>query len=356
MSRIFTRSPYIVEINETGQESTRIELYIWNEGTTEPTSPQYNLSKNIPASNLPSTTYNVSPFIREYISFSEFDFTTVQGQPSDVNQWANVRIKTFYTNALSEYESSDTLYTAFDGFGTYEDGYNPDLGNVLLDEGTYYYKKLELGQSAGDREHFGGSLTVQGDVGDKVRFTDLVTGANVSFTVGVSNVLDYNTNYVLYRDNGNKVEYLQGGTTVTWTGYFKPTCENKYTPVYIDFVNNHGAWTRLFMFKTSKEKFAVTSSEYNLMQSDLVNYSVLEGQRKQFNVNGQESIKTNSGWVSDEFGNQIKQLLVSERILVNNRPAKCMTTSLDIQKSINDKTMSYSLDFQFNNDYINSVV
>ena len=92
------------------------------------------------------------------------------------------------------------------------------------------------------------------------------------------------------------------------------------------------------------------------MQSDLVNYSVLEGQRKQFNVNGKESIKTNSGWVSDEFGNQLKQLLVSERILVNNRPAKCMTTSLDIQKGINDNTMSYALDFEFNNDYINSVV
>ena len=58
------------------------------------------------------------------------------------------------------------------------------------------------------------------------------------------------------------------------------------------------------MFKTSKERFSVTSNDYNLMQSDLVNYSVLEGQKKQFNVNGKESIKSNSGWVSDEFGNQ----------------------------------------------------
>ena len=69
MSRIFTRSPYIVEINETGQVSTRVELYIWNDDITEPTSPQYVLSKDIPASNLPSTTYNISSYIREYISF-----------------------------------------------------------------------------------------------------------------------------------------------------------------------------------------------------------------------------------------------------------------------------------------------
>ena len=356
MSRIFTRSPYIVEINETGQVSTRVELYIWNDDITEPTSPQYVLSKEIPASNLPSTTYNISSYIREYISFNEFDFTTVQNQPANNQQWANVRVKAFYTNALNEFELSDTLYKAFDGFGTYEDGYNPDLGNILLDEGTYYYKELEPLASTSARENFSGRFTVEGEIGDKVRFTDLNTGATVSFTVGLSGVLNYNNVYTLYRDNGNKVEYLQGGTTVTWTGYFKPTCEKKYTPVYIDFVNNHGAWSRLFMFKTSKEKFSITSNDYNLMQSDLVNYSALEGQSKQFNVNGQESIKTNSGWVSDEFGNQIKQLLVSERILVNNRPAKCMTTSLDIQKGINDNTMSYALDFQFNNDYINSVV
>ena len=349
MSRIFTRSPYIVEINETGQESTRLELYIWKEGTTEPTSPQYNLSKNIPASNLPSTTYNVSPYIREYISFDGYT-VNVSDTPEDTDTdfYTNVRIKSFYTTALSESEYSNTIHKAFDGYGTYEEGYNPSLGSttVLLDEGTYYY----------DENTHAGSINMNlADIQEYVKYTNLNDGTEINVSFSTNELRSYNRVHTDNIADGNKLE-LYRGLNVLWTGYFKPQCELKYTPVYIDYVNRFGMWAITFMFKTSKDTFSTTSSEYNLMQSDLVNYSVLEGQRKQFNVNGQESIKVNSGWVREDYANELKQLLVSERILVNNRPAKCMTTSLDMQKSINDNTISYSLDFQFNNDYINSVV
>ena len=61
---IFARSPYIVEISETGQDGSKLEVFIWNGTGSAPASPQYTLTKLIPASNNVKTYYNISPYIR----------------------------------------------------------------------------------------------------------------------------------------------------------------------------------------------------------------------------------------------------------------------------------------------------
>ena len=45
-----SRSPYIFEVDDATQTGSKIELYLWNTGS-QPASPQYTLSKLIPASN-----------------------------------------------------------------------------------------------------------------------------------------------------------------------------------------------------------------------------------------------------------------------------------------------------------------
>jgi hypothetical protein len=49
MKKIFIRSPYFIEINELLQTSAKIEIFLWNKGTSEPTTPNYILSKEIPS-------------------------------------------------------------------------------------------------------------------------------------------------------------------------------------------------------------------------------------------------------------------------------------------------------------------
>ena len=45
MKKIFIRSPYFIEVDEVAQNSAKLELFFWNKGTTEPTTPNYTLSK-----------------------------------------------------------------------------------------------------------------------------------------------------------------------------------------------------------------------------------------------------------------------------------------------------------------------
>jgi hypothetical protein len=85
-------------------------------------------------------------------------------------------------------------------------------------------------------------------------------------------------------------------------------------------------------------------------------YSGLEGQRKVFNANGKKSIKVNTGWVYENWSEVLKQIMLSERILIDNKPAKINSKSTELFKHINTKQINYSLEFEFAFDVINSVI
>ena len=92
------------------------------------------------------------------------------------------------------------------------------------------------------------------------------------------------------------------------------------------------------------------------MQTDSYNYNTLEGQRKVFNANGKKSIKVNTGWVAETWSEVLKQIMLSERILIDNKPAKINSKSTELFKHINTKQINYALEFEFAYDVINSVI
>ena len=356
MSRIYTRSPFIIDINESGQTGSKVEITIWNEGITEPILPTYTLTKNVPSSTNPLTTYNVSPFIREYINLSNTNgLYNTYNVDLNSSYYANVRIKRFKDVSGTFSLLNNITYKAFDGFGLFTEGYNVDLGRVMLDEGTYTYHKPDLNNLSLDNNK-AGDITIMTEVNDIVRYRNLSDGTITNETISTAGVRVFPRVHHTNLEDGNKFELVNSTFGVDFTATFKPVCEERYTPIFIDYVNRHGAWSRTFLYKVSKESFNVTSKDFSSLHSDLVNYSVKEAQMSSFNFSGSESIEGNSGFVTEEFAEEIKQIMLSERILVNGNPAKMDTNSIDIQKSINNKTINYKLKFKFANNYMNSIV
>ena len=343
MANIFARSPYLIRIAETGQNGSKVELFL--SATTFSGSPQYTLSKLIPASNNIETLYDISPYIREYIRFASCSAGGNAAVTNPTTERVNVRVKR-YKLVVSTYTLLDTTdYIAFDGSTYYESGYNFDLGNYGLDAGNYYYNPTS---DAGKiRVTTGASFTA--------RYTNLSTAVVTSLAVA-SSTFDIPRVRTANVNEGNKVEILNGASAVQATWYFYPQEECKYTPVIIDFVNKYGAWQREFFFKASNDTLSVENTEYNLLQTDSFNYNTLEGQRKVFNANGKKSIKVNTGWVYENWKEVLKQIMLSERILIDNKPAKINSKSTELFKSINTKQINYTLDFEFAYDAINSVI
>jgi len=346
MANIFARSPYLIRIAEATQNGSKIELFL--SATTFSVSPQYTLSKLIPASNNLETLYDISPYIREYIRFASCSAGGNAAVTNPTTERVNVRVKR-YKLVGSTYSATATDpqldYIAFDGSTYYESGYNFDLGNYGLDAGNYYYNPTS---DAGKiRVTTGASFTA--------RYTNLSTAVVTTLAVA-SSTFDIPRVRTANVNEGNKVEILNGASAVEVTYYFYPLEECKYTPVIIDFVNRYGAWQREFFFKASNDTLSVENTEYNLLQTDSFNYNTLEGQRKVFNANGKKSIKVNTGWVYETWKDVLKQIMLSERILIDNKPAKINSKSTELFKSINTKQINYTLDFEFTYDVINSVI
>lgn len=349
MANINARSPYIVTINETGQIETKLEIYLWNGTGSMPASPSYTLSKLIPSSNNPATYYDVSPYIREYISHATLQTITNVITATPSTQWCNVGLKLFkkITTSFVQVGSTQTHY-GLDGFGFYSQGYNPALGNYLLDSSTYEYN-YDLGGEYGWLTIFTGS-------GNSVKYTNLVSGATQ--TTGLTNNVwrDIPRVYSLYAADGNKLEIIDGSSVVLFTATFTPKEECKYTPVQVDFVNKYGAWQREWFFKASYDNFAVEDTRYNLMPVRYPNYDVKEGQRRAFNVNGKETIRVNTDWVAESYKEVIKQLMLSERILLDKKPVVLNSKNTELFKSINTHMINYQLEFEYAYDTINSIV
>ena len=379
MPNIFARSPYIIEVDESNVVGSQLDLTFYYPGTS-PGSAQYVLKKKISSSNNLKMYYDIAPYCREYLKFTTRQTvigtlpTTSGIVASNNNQYVLLRVQRYKENTNGTLSILDTTtYYCFDGYGYYSEGSNPANSDfayqtgqyATLKEGTYNYKYSSSSNPTSNADDRAGILGVFGASSiTSVKYTDLVTGGTTTFTnpFGASNTLyDVPTVWAGYYANGNKLELWQSisvpSATLLGTWIFKPTCEPKYTPVMIDFVNKFGYWQREFFFKASKNNISVEQKDYNLMQSNSLSYSTLEGQRKSFNTNGQENITVNTGFVPESYKETIQEIMLSEKILIDSLPVLLNTKSIEKIKGINaESPINYTMEFKYAFDIINSVI
>lgn len=352
---IFARSPHIISVAEILNTGSKIELFLWNGTGSAPASPQYTLSKLISATNNIKTEYNISPYIREYITFNTRQQPYNAWTASQTTQYVNVKVKR-YKLVSGTYTLLDTTdYLGYNGFGYYEEGFNPTLNyDILHDEGTfnYLYDGLAPSVFASRRPGF---IMVKTGTSYKARYRNLVTA--VEFTQALTNnaLIDVLRVYQNNFSSGNVLEILNTGDAVIWSATFIPNQNCKYDPVLCDFVNKYGCWQRTYFYAASNDTLTVDSQEYNLMQTN-TNYNTIQGQRQVFNNNGKKSIKVNTDWVTEDYKELLRQIMLSEKIIINNYPAKLNSKTTELFKNINTKMINYSLEFEFAFDVINSVV
>ena len=354
-NRIFCRSPFYLTIVGTANDTTRVDLYIWNGTGSAPVSPQIQLSKPIPSTLITRNIYDISPYLRDYIEFTQrvihhdsFAFTY------DSDEYCNVTAKTYLNDVLV----ATTTYYAFDGYTFYEDEENYDRGRFLLDEGNYYYYYDSTSTTALTKV---GEVVSELAVGDYIRYTNLSTLAT-STASPIATAGVYTTTLVpdgvVYYPVGAKLEFFDTGNNLLRTYYSYPMEECKYTPLPLDFVNKYGVWQRQWLFKASRTSLETMGNEYKMKPNNINAsnnaYNSIVGTRKMFNVNGKQSIKINTGWVDESWNDVLEQIMLSEVILLDLKPVKLNNRSTELFTHINDKLINYTLEFDYAYDKINA--
>ena len=140
--------------------------------------------------------------------------------------------------------------------------------------------------------------------------------------------------------------------------------ECKYEPKKVTFINKFGALQDMYFFKNSKENLSIKKESYKSNTIDVYGqYNKSTHVNRDFNVIGNESISLSSGYLSEDYNEVFKQLLLSEKVWVTNiiesgeqvLPINVKTSSIAYKTSVNDKLVDYTIEFDKSFDTINNI-
>ena len=393
MSLILARSPYFIE-RGTYDEGAILTLSIGRgrrEATVFPDPPGYvtviDISKTYTLNYRQRNRIDISPLIRDYISYSGVDEYVVY-------------VKVTKSGTISSSPSSTTSYFyATDGYGYYEDGYNPNLSAELLSKNYY------AGSNNTVYRFDGGSINIPLLHPDPSILTGL-SNVLISFyiageVVGSESIffnVDTDTKNAykwiglipidpkerIEADGGifegslcydrfivnTKLEYydtigLKFLDGLDYTEEFiiniKAISECKHTPYEIIFKNRYGVEESLWFFKRSDQSISRARESYRANTIDAyANNDLHLHTYKDYNVNARESLSLNTGFLEESFSENFRQLMLSESVyvMIDNvkLPINIKNDELSYKKSVNEKLINYSIEIEFSYDKLNNIV
>jgi hypothetical protein len=377
---INTRSPFYKKISNASLFSAKLELSIWTGVISDKTSAdkKYTLKKQAIGSNT-YVTFELSKLIRDYM------ITEYNNYATDT-LWIET-VVVIYNSSGGTVSTTTTNYLAIDGYGYFENGINPRSTEyttpmVLQDNTSIYYN---------DGDDI--KIPIYAEAATVTAVLDTDAGANVNWNE--ANVFwdTYDVNWgdgdedQEITDNGNTnqkiqyliltdTEYLSDGDTVTISSdsadypddviiTLRKVCEPKFTPLNIIFYNKYGALQNMWFFKKSTTNINITSETFRNNIIDFDNnggsptYSLSKHQEKKFIANGKESITISTGFYPEDHNEIVRQMMLAEQVWVydgtNTLPINLKSNSLQFKKSVNDKLISYTVQFDYAFDKINNI-
>ena len=241
------------------------------------------------------------------------------------------------------------LKSAYDGYGYFSDGSNPQNRNALLvSSPTIYKMKDEV-------------LTLPYNIGTDLSVQFTAMGTTTTFdssdaTNNSSNIIGYyDTNSLAY----DKILYSNDGNSNTYRVDVVEIEECRNTPYKITFVNKFGALEDIWFYGASKEITSTSKEDYKSNIVSAGSYSINEHQRKILNKNGVDSMVINSNFYPEEHNETFKQLFLSEKVWITYKtqvlPIQITSNSISFKNRLNDKLINYEINIEFSNNNINNI-
>jgi hypothetical protein len=140
--------------------------------------------------------------------------------------------------------------------------------------------------------------------------------------------------------------------------------ECKYEPKKFTFVNKFGALQDIYFFKKQVNKMDVSKESYNANTlSNTYTYDRSTHTKRDFNIKGKESFTFSSGYLSEEYNEVFKQMMLSEKVWITNitdieeqvLPINVKTSNITYKTSLNDRLVEYTIEFENSYNVLNDI-
>ena len=380
MARINTRSPKWFYIEDSDLDSATLKLYIWNDTKTSvPTNPTYTITKKALPSSQPTVWFEVAELVRD-----ELD-TIFDGDYTGQAVWVKAVMIGYDSGGSEILTETPNTVIAFDGYNYFEEQ-NADESALMitnrelfvLEDNTFrvpvytdveptvvFYKDGEIIATE--------IISSEDESADQIKYISIY-GDDVNWDTFEERVLedggvDFENSVCLQSFFNNysigavdKIEVSADGKIETIKVKVLEEC--KYEPKKVTFINKFGALQDIYFFKKSVEKMNVKKESYkaNILNADKT-YNISSHTNRDFNITAKESITMSSGFLSEEYNEVFKQMMLSEKVWITNiiktgeqvLPINVKTSNITYKTSLNDKLVDYTFDFDYSFNVINDI-
>ncbi len=382
-TKINVRSPFYKKTEDSSLASATMQLYIYTGvlTTDKPASPQYTITKNAIDSNT-YVVFEISELVRDYLDIEfngEYDSQTVWVE-SDITQYP------LADGGGTAIDTDNNNYIAFDGYGYFHEGKNPQLSRgLLMSNNTIFrlnYDNVRIPVFTEDTN----SVTFLYK-GEEKRTQTVSSSTNTNGQIDYITVsgLDDNDTYRerVINDNGTLEDSIcldqflrsfdvgEVDTIIIDTDSgsedvkINTINEFKFDLYKVTFVNKCGALQDLWFFKKSVETTNVTSEQFkaSIFDQSTLSYKTYKHQQQAFLAQGKDRIVMNTGYVNDDYNAVLEELLLSEQVWYTKIteteeqviPVIPQTKSITYKTSVNDKLANYTVEFEHAFDKINNI-
>ncbi len=384
---INTRSPYYITAAVANTHYGELAIQIWTGLGTATATPVIYTIKKFAASGSIQLNFEISELIRDYLD------VTFDGEYDTPLVWVRSVLKIYNTTDATPISTIPYgTQSAFESFSYFVEG---GLFNIQ-------YKSLLMS----NREIFVLSdnsfrIPVHTRTNPTVSFIKngvLLSSQTFSAQTASSSQIEYvsvnglNTNYDSF-----KSRVLLDGTNLAPSALENSKClrdffeefeigevdtvrvegtdglqeikittvdECKYEPKKVTFVNRFGVLQDMFFFKKSVEKMNVKKESFKANTRDVQSqFSTSSHVNRDFNLVAKESVTLSSGYLSEEYNEVFRQLMLSEKVWVTNvndtavqvLPINVKTSDITYKTSLNDKLVEYTIEFDNSFDTINNI-
>lgn len=386
-TKINVRSPFFIKATPSSGTISKavLSLFVYDGiFTTNKGSAVYTVEKT-PLTGNNFVVFEISELVRDYLDI-EFsgDYESTSSPEIDPVRWVEADIVITKTDASTENANSD--YVAFDGYGYFEEGVNPELSRTLLQSNKTIFRVDDFNTRVPVFTEDTSSVSFLNN-NEVVKTVAISSSTNTNAQVKYVDVfgndqLDTYKERVLadggtFEDNTLLDDFLDSidagevdevyinsasGTEVLKVKTF--SC-SKYEPVKITFVNKFGVLQDLFFTLKSVESTEVTSENYkrSIFSESTLSYKTYQHQKQLFQTNGNDRIVLNTDYLNDDNNQVIEELMLSEQHWMTRitdaqeliTPVIPRTKSVTYKTSVNDRLTQYTIEFDMAFDKINNI-